>query len=315
MSYLRKTKNIQISGSLQKKKLRYMGYFHGYKGYRYCNTPSSLLPYKTFNEIQAVYDFDMALKTLIYPQIMFLETALKNYALECTIKDCKSKKFADIFANSLTNYKSYKKGSHNYNEAMAKRLKFREHVYSVISRDRRKSLVSHYYDKDETVPIWAIFELLSLGEFGNFLSCLNSNIRIELSKSIGVKKSDDPDGKFPEMFVFALKDLRNAIAHNGTIFDTRFKTSSINKRVSAYIEKETTISNINFESIVDYIVLIAFILKNLKCSKKEIICFINDFEKICENFYKQVPTNIYMKVIYSNTRNKLRLLKLYCKKN
>ena len=315
MSYLRTQKGIKINGSIQKKKLRYMGYFHGYKGYRYCNSPSSLLPYNDFNEIQAVYDFDMKLKALIYPQIMFLETALKNYALECTIKDCKSERFADIFASSLTAYKQFPKGNGKYNEAMSKRLKFREHVYSTISRDYKKSLVKHYHEKDKPVPIWAIFELLSLGEFGTFLSCLKISIKTDFSKTIGIKASHDPDGKLPEMFVFAIKDLRNSIAHNGTIFDTRFKTSSINNRVPAYIETETGIKNIKFESIVDYIILIVFLLKILQYNKKDILTFISDFEKICENLYKQVPANIYMRIVYSDTRNKLTLLKQFCKTN
>ena len=109
MSCLRDDKHIKIGGSLQKKKLRYMGYFHGYKGYRYCNSPTTLLPYTDFNEIQAVYDFDMKIKSLMYPQIMFLETALMNFALECILNDCNSKRFADVFANCLTNYKLYAK--------------------------------------------------------------------------------------------------------------------------------------------------------------------------------------------------------------
>ena len=77
MAHMRDEKQIQISGSLQKKKLRAMGYFHGYKGYRYYNIPSNLFPFSDFNELQAVYDFDMKLKAAFYPQIMFLETAKK----------------------------------------------------------------------------------------------------------------------------------------------------------------------------------------------------------------------------------------------
>lgn len=313
MAYLRDNKHIKINGSLQKKKLRYMGYFHGYKGYRYFNSPTSLLPYTDFNELQAVYDFDMKLKSLIYPQIMFLETALKNYALECIISDCKSERFADIFANSLTAHKQYAKGTNKYNKAMSMRLKLREHVYGTISRDYKKPIVNHYYGKDKPVPIWAIFELLSLGEFGNFILCLKKSIKINLSKFIGIKTSYDPDGKLTELFVFTIKDLRNAIAHNGTIFDTRFKTSSINNRISAYIEKETNLIGVNFDSIVDYIILIAFMLKLLNCNKKDVLNFVLEFEKICETLYKQVPTNIYMRIIYSNTRNKLKTLKQFCK--
>ena len=39
MAYMRDQKNIQIKGSVQKQKLRNMGYFHGYKGYRFYGTP------------------------------------------------------------------------------------------------------------------------------------------------------------------------------------------------------------------------------------------------------------------------------------
>ena len=32
MAYMRNAKGIQINGTVHKKKLRFMGYFHGYKG-------------------------------------------------------------------------------------------------------------------------------------------------------------------------------------------------------------------------------------------------------------------------------------------
>ena len=41
MAHMRDEKNIEIKGSSQKRKLRNMGYFHGYKGYRYCNSPDN----------------------------------------------------------------------------------------------------------------------------------------------------------------------------------------------------------------------------------------------------------------------------------
>lgn len=40
MAYMRNEKCIDINGSVQKRKLRYIGYFHGYKGYRYFYNPS-----------------------------------------------------------------------------------------------------------------------------------------------------------------------------------------------------------------------------------------------------------------------------------
>ena len=42
--------------------------------------------------------------------------------------------------------------------------------------------------------------------------------------------------------IYAVKDLRNAVAHNNTIFDTRFQTSRINKRLISLLETEVGIS-------------------------------------------------------------------------
>lgn len=177
---MRDIKGIQIEGSLQKKKLRYMGYFHGYKGYRYCNSPSSLIAYSNFNELQAVYDFDMQLKALLYPQIMFLETAFKNYALEEILKNVNSRRFADVYSKLMDDYKSFNVGSPNYKKAISKRMAVRNKIYGNISRDYEKNnIIVHYYDKDKPVPIWAIFEIISLGEFGNLITCLNLKVRTD----------------------------------------------------------------------------------------------------------------------------------------
>lgn len=53
---MRDEKKINIYGSLQKRQLRNMGYYHGYKGYRYCGSPNQILLYTDFKQIKAVYD-------------------------------------------------------------------------------------------------------------------------------------------------------------------------------------------------------------------------------------------------------------------
>ena len=292
MAYMRDEKGLNISGSSDKKKLRYMGYFHGYKGYRYHNNPANTYAFNSFDEVQAIYDFDMAIKTMFYPEIMFLETAFKNYVLEVILEEAKSKRFADIYAKLLTDYKAYPIGSNDYKKAINKRMNLRNKVYSLISRDYGKRfIVNHYYDKDQPLPIWAIFELISLGEFGTFVDCLDQNTRKKVSKSVGIKVAYDRDGKLLPLIVYALKDLRNAVAHNNTIFDARFKTGKVSLRISKCISAETGINNITFESIVDYVILISFMMKLLECPKKKIMAFIRLFEKDCEELRGKVSTN------------------------
>ena len=254
----------------------------------------------------------MAIKTMFYPEIMFLETTFKNYVLEVILEEAKSKRFADIYAKVLTDYKAYPIGSNEYKKAINKRMNLRNKVYSLISRDYgTRFIVNHYYDKDQPLPIWAIFELISLGEFGTLVDYLELNTAKKVSKSVRIKVTYDRDGKLLPLIVYALKDLRNAIAHNNTIFDTRFKTSKVNLRIAKCISAETGINNITFESIVDYVILISFMMKLLECPKKKILAFIRLFEKNCEELRGKVSTSIFNTIVYTDTRNKLNLLKKY----
>lgn len=41
MKYLRTKHNMSIKGSKDKQNLRNIGYYHGYKGYRYINHPAN----------------------------------------------------------------------------------------------------------------------------------------------------------------------------------------------------------------------------------------------------------------------------------
>ena len=80
MRHLRNN-GIAISGSSQKQQLINTGYFHGYKGYRFFMSSHRKLPFTSYNEINATIQYDTKLKSLLYGKMMFIETALKNIAL------------------------------------------------------------------------------------------------------------------------------------------------------------------------------------------------------------------------------------------
>ena len=107
MKYLRDHHKINIKGTSDKQHLKSVGYFHGYKGYRYIKKPSNKLSFNSFNEIMAIIDFDNKLKSLLYSQVMFIETAIKSYALEIILQEGKTENFSDIYTNLMTDYKSY----------------------------------------------------------------------------------------------------------------------------------------------------------------------------------------------------------------
>lgn len=328
MKYLRTSKGISISGS-QKRKLMNMGYYHGYKGYRYISKPSNQIPYTKFEELAAVYDFDAQLKALFYPSVMLIETALKNYVLEVIVDAASSDSFITIYNNLLDNYKMFSitgktfptpkahaRAEEKFKKELKRRLDLRNRIYKIQTDayGNGNKIADHYLSRDINLPIWATFELLSLGEFGHFVSCLNYNCRQHISKKMGIRQADDANAMMPQRLIYATKDLRNSIAHNDVIFDTRFRTNGIDKQVSAAITNATGIPNLTFETITDYLVLLIYQTKLLGISKTEIKRIITSFNEITEKLRSNIPINIYNQIIHTDNNSKILLLKQYVSK-
>lgn len=111
-----------------------------------------------------------------------------------------------------------------------------------------------------------------------------------------------------------VKDLRNAIAHNNVVFDTRFRQRNINKTLLKALCQDTKIQGINFTSITDYIVLVVYILKKLSKNNKELLKIINDFIKIVDNLKQNIPQSILNQIVLTNDLQKLQILKSFLKK-
>lgn len=115
----------------------------------------------------------------------------------------------------------------------------------------------------------------------------------------------DTSAKLTESIIYLLKDLRNAVAHNDVIFDTRFRTGNVKKTLINALSHDCQVQNITFNTITDYVILISFILKQLGVSKTEIQKMITDFHNIKETYRSKIPYSIYSKIIHTNTNNKL----------
>ncbi|MBR1924331.1 MAG: hypothetical protein IJ839_03535 [Ruminobacter sp.] len=57
-----------------------------------------------------------------------------------------------------------------------------------------------------------------MGDFGFLYNCACEKVKLKVSKILKLPVNLDPDGKITQFFIFAVKDLRNAIAHNNVIF-------------------------------------------------------------------------------------------------
>ena len=315
MKHLRNS-GIQIVGSHQKRQLINDGYYHGYKGYRYNHKPSSRIQFSDYSQINALVEFDRNLKAAFYPQLMFIETAIKNITLEAILKEGNSDKFNDIFDKLILNGPLPQNPNRDARDEFHKKLELRNKIYMALSGAFKNCnpMVMHFYTRDDYVPIWAIFEILCLGEFGHFIESLRFQMRRNISKSIGLYQPCDSDGKLVSRIIFLITGLRNAVAHNGIIFDTRFNKSKIDASVLKCIELETGILSVDFVSIVDFAILMTYILKLLKVTKTEIRRFIQQFESNIELFRTKVPISIYMSIIHSDTKRKLAELKNYVRR-
>ena len=326
MKYLRESKGLQISGSLQKRKLMNIGYYHGYKGYRYITKPSNHAAFSQFDELLAVYEFDNQLKALFYPYVMQIETALKNYVLEVIVQRIHSDSFSDVYSKLLDNYKAFsttgkvyptinerRKAEEKFKKELQKRLDLRNRIYNVQANAFKKDnkIAHHFLSEDKPLPIWGIFELLSLGEFGHFVSCLNESCRRDISRKIGIRSSDDTNAMMPQRLIYTTKDLRNAIAHNDVVFDTRFKTGAIDQHMNRVISNATNVQGITFNTVTDYLVLLLYQLKLLQVNKTELRRLITGFSEAQERLRASVPTSIYAQIIHTNSNRKIQDLKAF----
>ena len=137
---------IACSGELQKRELKNLGYYHGYKGYRFAGIAKNRLRLQSFEQISSLNSFDMALKSLIYPWIIAVETALKNYTLEEVLQDAESPFLDQIFAQSLNAYKECRGAKKQYKIELLRRLRLRNEMDSLLSQRYKSSVpvIQHF---------------------------------------------------------------------------------------------------------------------------------------------------------------------------
>lgn len=295
---------IAIGGSAEKRVLKNIGYYHGYKGYRFTADSNERLPIDSFSQVVALNKFDSELKALLYPKIMQLETALKNYTIEAMVIDSGSEQLEDVWSKTVTGYRSIPKGK-KYKEACERRLRLRREIDDLVYSRRDKPVIKHFWTSDRDIPIWALCEVMTLGCFGNLYACLSPKARSAVAMDLGFPTNID-SSRILTAAIFALKDLRNAVAHNGVIFDVRFRSGSISKELSKLLEGQMGIKSIDFRSITDYVLLVVFLMRGIKCSITERRRFIRDYVEIVEEFRGSVPYSIFARVIPTNHRSKVK---------
>ena len=253
------------------------------------------------------------MKALFYGPVMAIETALKNRVLEVVLLHSKSPRFDDIYKYCLTAYRTC--GKKEYGRAWDKRLRLRAEMDSLVVRNHEtRAVIRHFRDSDLDIPIWALFEVMTLGNFGAFYGCLGDEVKREVCNELGMPQTNFNSPQTLNKVIFALKDLRNAIAHNGVILDVRFKTASIHGSVKNLIGIETEVSDITFNEVTDYALLLLYMMSKLGFTKTECKQFLQRYRETIEKYRIALPYNIYSQFVKSDARRKLNAADGFVKK-
>lgn len=314
MRHLR-ANGVSISGSVQKKQLINTGYFHGYKGYRFFKKSNNPIPFTDYSDVYATIKYDSDIKSLFYSKLMFIETAVKNISLERIMIDSNSENIQNMYNKVVAGYNSFPTGTdiNTKKKAQNNKLRLERNIQTHLTNayDHNNPQIVHFYNMGYNgVPLWALFEILTLGDFAYLLSCLNITTRMHITSDLGMRvASVDTNRELIYNYLYTLKDLRNAIAHNAVVFDARFRRIDPSSAMRECLKQEFGLPYINFKTIGDYLILICYYLKLLKVSKTEIKALIRDFEKITEIYIQSVNPSVANMVVHPDLKSRLVILK------
>lgn len=290
-----------------------MGYYHGYKRYRFVKKFNSdgILPISSFKEIEAIYNFDMELKGLFYPIVILVETALKNRAIDSIVAKSSSG-IEYILEHQLACYKDYSEKDEKYAKKLKQYNETKKNIIDTIKYYSDKNeVIRHYLKSDYQIPLWAYFEVITLGQFSRFLGSLTKLSLEKLNQDFMVvpNKSNSL-----ELVVNAFIELRNATMHNSAIFDANF-SSGVSKVLKTKIKEDLGLSAFTCVFIEDYFILLIWVLKLLKFESLVLNNYINQFNEIVERFDKILENrDILFKIISTNRKTSIQQLREFIDK-
>ncbi len=273
------------------------------------------LPFVSYDEVYATIQYDSDLKVLLYGKMMYIETAVKNIALESILIKANSESIQDMYDKVVSGYHNAPSTAtlEEKRKMQQNKLSLQNTIQSSLAYAYKKNnpRITHFYNNVgySDVPIWALFEIMTMGDLGYLLSCLTYDVRDDISKRLGFNVSCDTNRQLIYKYIYTLKDLRNAIAHNAVVFDTRFRNIDPNSAMKQCLKLEIGLPYVNFKTIGDYIILMCYYMKLLKVSKTEMKAFIREFERITDHYRQTVNPNVAAIVIHPDLPTRMNILK------
>ncbi len=173
-------------------------------------------------------------------------------------------------------------------------------------------MIRHFYNKGEDVPIWALFEILKLGDFANFVFCLNQDIRARILEELGMRNAAvDTSCSLLSSILYTIRPLRNAVAHNNVIFDARMNGETTEKLSRKWLESETGVLNITFYTIIDFIILVSCLLKKVDANTARANQLVRKYGNLVDALRCGVTPDVFNMIIQSRHDAKIQDIARY----
>lgn len=174
-------------------KLKEENYYNIINGYKelFINegTKDNFVLGSTFEEIYALYDFDRALKNIIFKSILKVENILRSLV---------AYNFSEKYGNDnylkMDNFETLKESGctyKKYQERVTQIQTLLANLQSDISKAiNKRSYINHYILNYGFIPLWVLVNTITLGRLSQFYSLMNQSVRVEVSKHWNIKEDE-----------------------------------------------------------------------------------------------------------------------------
>ena len=164
----------------------------------------------TFEELEAIYDFDTGFRRFLFPQILYIEEKIKAI---CINQFC-GKKVNKIFVNSGDKYLD-KNSYDTINKVKTTAVNnLINDFHQAISSNVKNGNIPFVHAKQNYgyIPFWILATNLSFGQMSKFYECLQYDVREAIAETYNLKEKD------LRTILKILNNIRNTCAHNNRVY-------------------------------------------------------------------------------------------------
>ncbi|MDO5406732.1 MAG: Abi family protein [Eubacteriales bacterium] len=212
IKFLKEEKKLCIEDEDYAKKVLFKtGYFALVNGYKETFKNPETNQFRTgvrMEDIYALYCFDANLRNVFMKYILIVEQ---------NVKSSLSYHFCDLYGSEQQDYLN----TDNY-DYHGKKIPMIQGLQKIMSGQLRKdsdyAYIRHYMKQYGYVPLWVLFQVLTLGQMSKVYASQKGRVKIKVCQDFGNIKINEM-----EKMLAVMTKFRNVCAHNDRLFDFRTK--------------------------------------------------------------------------------------------